>query len=581
MRTGSRLFAVILLLGMVCGVLAAPIETPQAHAAPHVPGLVQIGGVLSAAPGSTTAPATLMVSTGRRLFTVQVSAGTSLVRREGARASLTEFAVNDRMRVVGERLGPGLIQAVQVQDLSIEGVSAQHALITGITSTSISVTAVPAPAGTPPTRSRRGPLPVNPPYVLPAGQSLVLPVSVSTAVTANGGTEYGSTTGLVPNAEISFSGVFDLQSHTFTVTSSITVVGGPPIAVGVREQGYLVTAPAGVTAPVTLSLQTSQGLITVNVGTSTAIVRRFGGQSGLDELSANDQLVVTGSLAGPTVVNAVRIQDLSIQAAYTTLIGAILQVGQSSIQVLVQQDPTHRSPFHPGQIFTLPVGSATKVTIGTSTTTGSTAGLMSGQQVTALGVYNRTGTQFQATFSIRVRSVSRTYTGFLVVAPTSTTAPATLVLQLGDGQQVQVQILPSTVLVRRYNGTSGLDELSTGDQLVITGQQSGTQPLVATRIRDNSLQAAYTTVVGRVTASNSTAGTITLLVQHDVYNRSPLRPGQMVTLVIGPSTRITLGTTTATGTIGSLPPGATITALGVYDRSSSTFVSTARIRIHS
>src|SRR5579875_3136147 len=83
-----------------------------------------------------------------------------------------------------------------------------------------------------------------------------------------------------------------------------------------QYRGYLTAAPSSTTAPTTLTIQTTnRGQIAVTVEPSTRIVRRYGGPSGLGELSANDVLQVRGSTTGPGTVTATYIRDLSIQVA--------------------------------------------------------------------------------------------------------------------------------------------------------------------------------------------------------------------------------------------------------------------------
>jgi len=166
--------------------------------------------------------------------------------------------------------------------------------------------------------------------------------------------------------------------------------------------GYLMAAPTSTTAPATLNVQTRyRGQIVVTVTPATKIIRRYGAPSGLDEISANDVLQIQGATTAPGMVTATRIRDLSIQAAYTRLVGKVTAVTPTAVSVVVQRD-ARRAPFIPGSNLTLPVGASTKVISGTTTTTGSTGALAVGDRVIALGVFNSVAHNFQSTFRIRI-----------------------------------------------------------------------------------------------------------------------------------------------------------------------------------
>lgn len=166
-------------------------------------------------------------------------------------------------------------------------------------------------------------------------------------------------------------------------------------------QGYLTAAPASTAAPTTLTVQTRyDGTITVT--SATTIVRHYYGPSELDELSANDVLQIQGTTTAPGMVTATRIRDLSIQAAYTRLVGQVTAVTPTSVSVVVQRDIYGRAPFVSGSNLTLPVGASTQVISGTTTTTGSTAAITVGARITALGVFDRVAHNFRETFRIRI-----------------------------------------------------------------------------------------------------------------------------------------------------------------------------------
>ena len=364
--------------------------------------------------------------------------------------------------------------------------------------------------------------------------------------------------------------------------------------------GTLLGLPASLTAPTTMTVQSKGTTYTVDITTSTTLVRRFNGASALDELAVNDQLTVFGQLdSSSNTITATRIKDLSIQAAYTRMAGQVTAVSAAgaapSLTVTVLKDSSH-SPFSPGPSYTLPIGPSTRVTAHGSTVSGSLNGIVAGEQVTALGVFDRTNRNFVSVARIRQRNVVHHYQGYLSGVPSSTTAPATLTLVTPSGQ-ITVTVSISTTIVRRFDGVSALDELSPNDQLQVTGDANGVGSVNASKIEDISIQAAATRLVGLVTAASPTS--ITVTVQKDELGHSPFAVGQSIVLPISSETKIILPSTTAAGatpaataipsatptTTGtssapSIAVNAVVTALGVYDRAGQTFSETYTIRVH-
>lgn len=342
-------------------------------------------------------------------------------------------------------------------------------------------------------------------------------------------------------------------------------------------QGYLVTEPVTTTAPVTLTVQTrSSGVVQVAVSSATSIVRRYGATSSLDELGANDVLQIRGQKTGPNTFTASLVRDLTLQAAYTRLTGLVTTVSPTSVSVVVQKDANH-SPFVVGANMTLPVGASTEVMSGTTVQTGTTTLITAGSEVVALGVFDRISHGFNATFRIRVTGPvahkggnPTDYDGYLVTVPATTTLPVNLTVQTLHRGVITVTVTTGTSIVRKYGAPSSVDEFSANDVLHIVGAPTTAgdpHAITATSIRDESIQAAYTRVVGQVTAFTTTS--VSVVVQHDMTGHSPLIAGQSLTLPIGTSTKIT----------GTLANGVQVVALGVFNTASHTMMSTFRIRV--
>jgi len=386
-----------------------------------------------------------------------------------------------------------------------------------------------------------------------------------------------------------------IRAGAILITTAVGVAALGPIAAPAQAasrparihpnhqyQGYLTATPSSTSAPTTLTIQTpNRGQVSVSVTSSTRIIRLYGAASGLDELSANDVLQVRGTTTAPGAVTATWIRDVSIHAAYGRLAGLVTAVTPNSVSVVVGRD--RHTPFVYGQNVTIPVGPSTQVVSGTTTITGSVGSLSAGNRIVALGVYNNNSRTFQSTFRIRVLGTVSvqphpvTYAGYLTMAPVTTTAPVSLTIQTPHEGQITVAVDANAKIVRRFNGASSLDEVGVNDVLQVRGVTTAPGVVAATWIRDTSIQEAYTRLVGLVTAV--TPASVSVVVQRDASGRSPFSYGQNLTLPVGPSTQVISGTTTTTGSTGSITVGAQITALGVFNRIGHGFQSTFRIRV--
>ena len=187
-----------------------------------------------------------------------------------------------------------------------------------------------------------------------------------------------------------------------------------------QVQGTLVANPSQLTAPVTLCLHAHvtanilpaqggaaspcpAGQLQVYVTAATKILRRFDGASGLDELSAGDVLQVRGSLVNGQFT-AIVIEDVSIQEAFTSLIGTVLYVSPftqpSYFTVRVLKDERH-APFRVGAVLVVYVNANTQM-VSSAATTNSIKAISPGQIVTVIGVYDRHRHSFVDTFRVRI-----------------------------------------------------------------------------------------------------------------------------------------------------------------------------------
>lgn len=606
----SRILAALALCACGLGAsLPLPIRAATLHARPVVPEPF-ITGTLVAAPTitilqpgqSTTLTVTVQGQQDMRPLlplggqvSVLVSAATAILHRDG-KATLGELVAGDVLAIRGhfDPANAQLFDATTLRDRSLAEVEGSIAAVSSGTS----------PATITLTRSHGQPLtiPVDPSTPVVYGPTDAAPTTFAAVA--------GSTVGLHAYVVVALApgtGIVATGARRIRLPSELTVTG------------TLTTLPSSTHAPVALTIQTASGPLGFTVATSTKIVRKYGGISGLDELSTGDSLTVEYSLASGQPV-ATLVRDTSIQAAYTTLTGTVQGVAQDGanaalidLTVLVTKDTLGRSPFPEGQTLVLPVlasGSPAcisptpdilpcpRVTIGKAVTQGlpGLSSLVQGESLSALGVYDSVAKRFTSVFRLYVRSTALHIAGTLAAVPAPGTAPTTLSITVTSGSlpsgfssPVQVGVGSSTRIVRKDNSTVGLAELAQGDSLEVDGTVSG-GTLLAGRIQDNSLQGSYTTltgVVGAVTPGNVPGSyTLQVTLTRDPSTRSPFpapvagQP-QVFTLPITISTKVIIGKVTTSGLPGpaAIAVGQTVTARGVYNSNTRQFDSISSLQV--
>ena len=208
-------------------------------------------------------------------------------------------------------------------------------------------------------------------------------------------------------------------------------------------------------------------------------------------------------------------------------------------------------------------------------------------------------------------------TGILAAAPNPITVPPSGILCLAKAQiqssgiqsnvavvspcptgQLPVYLTPGTRIVRRYGEASGLDDLSAGDTLQVTGSFVNAQ-FTASVVRDLSVQEDYTTLSGTVQNVLATGGVtnVTVSVTKVEATYPPFSVGATLVLPLAnsdspvctaptaiqlPCTRVTTGTGTTNGYVaGTIQPSAMITARGLYNTQLGHFIAITTITIYN
>jgi len=356
---------------------------------------------------------------------VYITSATKFQRLFNEGSSLAELSQGDALQVTGSLVNfqftASLIVDTSIHLPTVTGIVQSVSAPSGnVTNVVITVTGYSG-GGTPLAKGSQVTLPLfnsSSPNCTAASASQ-LPCTI---VQTSSGTTNGYNAGeLTVSQTVSAIGVYNTQLQRFIdITSVKASVITPPPPVKVRVQGILAANPTQLTGSTTLCLRGFYGVpradastlapgacqagqLAVNVTSSTRIVRRYYGGSGLDQLNQGDTLQVTGLLANGQVAASL-VRDLSIQDAYSSLVGAVGFVNFNNPQyftVRVTQNSGRHSPFRVGSLLPIYVNGNTQIVTSSGTSNQITV-LNPGQTVTVLGVYNRHRHAFTYTFRVRV-----------------------------------------------------------------------------------------------------------------------------------------------------------------------------------
>lgn len=168
-----------------------------------------------------------------------------------------------------------------------------------------------------------------------------------------------------------------LVAGSFAATAHAATVEGTLIAV------------SGTTPPAMLTVQMGTTTYTVNVSTTTTIVRKFNGASSLDEFAIGDMLRVIGTVTG-TNIDATYIKNLSIQRKDASQWGTILTIDATAKTFTF--DPMHKKNLANQTVLTT---SATKIFQG-NRKGASFADLKVGMTIKVIGLWRKTQAQLVA-----------------------------------------------------------------------------------------------------------------------------------------------------------------------------------------
>jgi hypothetical protein len=153
---------------------------------------------------------------------------------------------------------------------------------------------------------------------------------------------------------------------------------------------------SGMTVPARLTVRAGRMTVSVTVPATTKLVRRYNGRSSLDELMAGDRIIAYGSFknGSTTTFDAQRIQDWSIQRAYTRVVGSVATVQNGIVTLRVARDRSEHSAYWHGDDVWVTVPSSALVMSGAGAVRVNV--VRPGVRVVVLGLYDRASRSLRA-----------------------------------------------------------------------------------------------------------------------------------------------------------------------------------------
>lgn len=162
----------------------------------------------------------------------------------------------------------------------------------------------------------------------------------------------------------------------------------------------------------------------------------------------------------------------------------------------------------------------------------------------------------------------------VVTSQPGSAAPTSFTFHRRNGHDATINVSSGTVVLRRYNGHTDIGAVSEGDTLQLWGAfETGGSVFDATRIRDNSIQAADAYGRGKVLSVNATANTMSVHM-----TAGPLAKWSSITIDVPAGLAIPLPQG-GTAAISGVQVGDTIFVRGIYNRTSKTVTAVHSLRI--
>lgn len=281
------------------------------------------------------------------------------------------------------------------------------------------------------------------------------------------------------------------------VTSGL-ITPQPAQAASSTIQGTL-TAMSGTTAPAVLTVQSGLTTYTVNVSSSTTLVRKFFGTSTLDEFVVADLLVIKGVVTG-TTIEASHIRNLTIQRRGGSFPGKVISVDAAAKTFVL--DPTARRVANQ----TVHVSSNAKLFTGNQA--GVFGDLAAGQKVMVIGLWRKTANTVEAD---RVM-IKLTHLEGKIATVTCTSDPKTMTITTKGQNSATwtVNLTSTTVIQDKQLNAAVCTDMAVDHQVKIQGLKTGTNTIQAIKIWDRGIKRTRHAWEGTIASIDSTAKTLVL-----------------------------------------------------------------------
>lgn len=249
----------------------------------------------------------------------------------------------------------------------------------------------------------------------------------------------------------------------------------------VLVRGAKVASISGNTINTTITWGSAIFNWAVVTDSSTEFVRRYGGASGVSEISVGDFISFQGALdtsvASPITVKAKIVKDWSIQKVRATFYGIVKSVDATAKSfVLASEDK--------GDI-TVMVSDSTKIKKGSGT--GVFADIAIGAKVTAAGLFNNLSKVLEANeIKIHLPTAIRTTLEGKIKSISATTSPATIVVTSED-KDYTVNVSIGTSILNKSWLKADLSSFKVGDKIRVYGTVNADLTVDATVVRNTSL----------------------------------------------------------------------------------------------
>lgn len=264
-----------------------------------------------------------------------------------------------------------------------------------------------------------------------------------------------------------------------------------------------ITAISGTTLPAVLTVQSGVTSYTVNVTSSTTLVRNFNGPSTLEEFAIGDLVVVEGTLTG-TTIDATKIKNLSIQRKGSLFWGTILSIDSTNKTLVL--DPKHRKNLPDQTVITT---SATKFFQGNRA--GDFDDLAVGMNVRIVGLWRKSLSKITADrILIKLTQINGTVSAIDCTAKTMT-----MLRNKGKSseQSWTVAIKDDTVIRDKQLNIIACNDVKAGHRVHVRGLRTGELTMNALQIWDRGAKKTQNTWNGEITAIDSTNKTFELKVK--------------------------------------------------------------------